>query len=118
MQSGSLSDRHEHGWWRYGRWIMLAAVFLFLVSALAAGIYFALVVAVILLVVFFDVDSRIPYSIALTLIAVSALFEALSHQAAANGLASLAYYALAAGVAVQLYHYLRDKPLGEKDETD
>jgi|GEM_PF-2068129 len=115
MWSGSLNDRHEHAWRRYGRWITLVVVCL--VSALAAGIYFALVVAAILLVVFFDVDSRIPYSIALALILVAALFEALSHQSAANWLATLAFYALAAGVAVQFNHYLKGLPLGDKDET-
>ena len=116
MQSGSLNEGHESGWRRYGRWITLVAVAL--VAALAAGIYFGFVVAAILLVVFLDVDSRIPYGIALTLILVSALFEALPQQSAANWLASLAFYALAAGVAVQFNYYLKDKPLGENDQID
>jgi hypothetical protein len=116
MRNGSLNDAHDQAWRRYGRWI--AFVVVCLISALAAGIYFAVVVAAILLVVFFDVDSRISYSIALALILVSALFEALSHQSAANWLAALAFYAFAAGVAVQFNNYLKDRPLGEKDETD
>ena len=116
MQSGSLNEGHESGWRRYGRWMTLVAVAL--VAALAAGIYFGFVVAAILLVVFLDVDSRIPYSIALTLILVSALFEALPQQSAANWLAALAFFAFAAGVAIQFNHYRKDKPLGDNDPID
>lgn len=99
-ETGPRTSRH------YFRWAALVIVFAALF--LAVGFYFAALVAVLMIAIFLDMDSRPFYVAALTLLVISAFFAALSYETATEWLASISFYALATGIALQLSSYVKE----------
>ena len=95
------------------KWIALAVTFFTL--WLLVGLYFAFVYLVIALAVIRKVNSRIPYTIALGLLLIAALFAALSYEPAADWLASIGFYAVAMGIVLQFYGFVQDCKVGEEE---
>lgn len=87
----------------------------FIILSLFVGFYFALVVSLLLVAIFVHMDSRLPYMTALVFLVIAALFMALSYLSFANWFASVSYYALAIGVLLDLYDYVRS---GEENKVD
>jgi energy-coupling factor transporter transmembrane protein EcfT len=100
------ADTSKHRLRNSIKWILLLAVFVVLLFAV--GLYFAVLVAVLMVAIFLDLDSRPFYVAALTLLIISAVFAALSYDSATDWLASISFYALAAGIALQLSDYVRE----------
>lgn len=90
----------------YAKWIIAALVFGAL--WLFIGLYFAFVVLLISLAVLIDLDSKIPYTLALVLLLMSAFIEALSYPSAAKWLAAIAFYGMAMGIVLQFSAYVKD----------
>lgn len=95
------------------KWIVLAATFAAL--WLLVGLYFAFVYLVIALAVIYKLNSRIPFTIALVLLLIAALFAALSYEPAANWLASIGFYAMAMGVVLLFLGFLHGGKVGEEE---
>ena len=98
----------------YIKWAVLLLAFILL--AIFVGLYFAFVVLLVGAAVFIDLDSRIAYVAALTLLVLSALMALLLYDSAAAWFASIAFYGLATGVILQVYGYVRSK--GADDLTE
>jgi len=95
------------------KWIALAVTFVAL--WLLVGLYFAFVYLVIALAVIRKLNSRIPYTIALILLLIAALFAALSYESAANLLVSIGFYAMAMGIILQFYGFVQGCKVGEEE---
>jgi len=109
LRSPESARTHETGRRRlhhFFKWAALVVIFAALFYAV--GFYFAALVAVLMVAIFLDLDSRPFYVAALTMLIISAVFAALSYDSATDWLASISFYALAAGIALQLSDYVRE----------
>ena len=88
LRSPESAMTHETGRRRlhhFFKWAALVVIFAALFYAV--GFYFAALVAVLMVAIFLDLDSRPFYVAALTLLIISAVFAALSYDSATDWLA-------------------------------
>jgi Na+/H+ antiporter NhaD/arsenite permease-like protein len=94
-------------------WALVAV--LFLVTAVFWNIVAAIVITLFLVALVLDIDSGIPFAIALVLLVAAALLVAIQEDSAAKVSAQWSFLFLSVGVLVQLRGYIASgEPAEEK----
>jgi hypothetical protein len=79
----------------------LITILVFVALSFILGVLAAFFIALMLAVVLFGVDCRVPYLTALLLLVVAALFQGLNSTSASEFFATWSFYFLAIGVLAQ-----------------
>jgi cell division protein FtsW (lipid II flippase) len=88
---------------------------MFVALWLLISLYFAFVCLAIGVAAVRRLNSRIPYTVALVLMLIAALFEGLSYESAANWLAAIGFYGMAMGIVIQFSEFVRNSRSPEEE---
>ncbi len=95
----------------------LAVLLALLLTAIFWNIWMAVGFGLIALGILLNIDPVFPFGISLLFLFICVLLVLVGQEDAARTVAMWAYCLLAAGVAMQLYHYLQASPDGD-DSTN